>query len=123
MKINPYMKIETQSVKVDETNVDELFEDMDIVCEAFDAADAKAMLIGSLLSSDDRVKILSGSGMAGIDSGNHIRTERRMERLYVSGDQVSDVHEMGSLWASRVQLCAAHQAHMAVRLIHGYDEV
>lgn len=123
LKINPFMEIETEIIKIDETNVHDIFRDFEVVCEAFDVAEYKAMLIGALLSGNDTVKIFSGSGMAGTGSGNWIRTEKKMNRLFVSGDFVSDVHEQDSLWSTRVQICAAHQAHMIVRTVLGFEEV
>ena len=44
-KINPYLDIQTDCVRVTEKNAAELFQDADIVCEAFDNPEAKAMLV------------------------------------------------------------------------------
>ena len=49
MKINPYIEIKTDCVRVTEENIKELFCDNDIVCEAFDNPDAKALLVNGIM--------------------------------------------------------------------------
>ena len=49
MKINPYIEIKTDCVMVTEENIKELFCDNDIVCEAFDNPDAKALLVNGIM--------------------------------------------------------------------------
>ncbi len=118
-QINPYMNIETKTVKVTEDNAPELFGSYPIVCEAFDRPDQKAMLTGTLLSSCPGVTVVSGNGMAGYGDANDIRTEKKMHRLYVCGDLRSDTSEGMGLMAPRVAICAGHQANQVIRLILG----
>ncbi len=49
LKINPYLDIYTDGVKVTEENLKTLFRDEPIVCEAFDNPEAKAMLVNGIL--------------------------------------------------------------------------
>ena len=114
--IDPDADIVAHCVKVTPDNVLGIFSTCDIVCEAFDTPTAKAMLVESILSLDMDIKVVSCSGMAGFDSSNTVSTVRRMERLYVCGDGVSDASEGAGLVASRVMVCAGHVAHMAIRL-------
>ena len=65
---------------------------------------------------------LSGSGMAGMDSVNRIQTRRVMKRFYLCGDGTSDSSGGLGLVASRVLVCAAHEANMILRLIAGERE-
>ena len=67
--------------------------------------------------------IISGSGMAGYGSSNTIQTKKVMKNLYLCGDQVSGIESVGSLMAPRVQICAAHEANMALRLLLGIKDV
>jgi sulfur carrier protein ThiS adenylyltransferase len=60
--------------------------------------------------------------MAGYGSANCIRTRRRMKNLYLCGDGESGAEKGNGLMASRVQVCAGHQATMVLRLILGLDE-
>lgn len=119
--IDPYLVYETHAVRVTANNAVSLFQDCDVVCEAFDRPDQKAMLIETLLDALPTVRVVSGSGMAGFGSANAIRTEQVFRRLYICGDRKTDVEEAGSLAASRVAVCAAHEAHMALRLLLGEE--
>ena len=50
---------------------------------------------------------------------NTIKTRKVMKYFYLCGDEESDVQSEGSLVASRVMLCAAHQAHTVLRILAG----
>lgn len=121
--INPNIKIETQNVKVTEDNIIEIFNGCDIICEAFDKPDEKAMLVNGGLSKLPEVKIVSASGMAGYDSSNLIKTVRPMKRLYVCGDMENGAKIGRGLMAPRVQICAGHQANMVLRLLLDMEDV
>ena len=119
LKINPYITLKTSTIRVDATNTAEIFGSYRIVCEAFDKAAAKAMLINTLLAQCPHTHIVSGSGMAGYLSANMITTRRIFERLYLCGDGVTDMADANGLMAPRVAVCANHEANMALRLILG----
>lgn len=117
--INPFIELELHSVRVTTENAHGLFANCPIVCEAFDKADQKALLVETLLTSCPDTTIVGGSGMAGLGSANTIRTHKALERLYLCGDGCSDVATEGSLTSPRVGVCAGHQANMILRLILG----
>jgi len=118
-EINPYIKIETHNIKLTEANTKPLIEKADIVCEAFDLAESKAMLVNLVLEQMSNKYILSSSGMAGFGSANDIKTRRVSKRFYLSGDGVSDVNDGIGLISSRVMVCGAHEAHMVIRILIG----
>lgn len=118
-EINPYLQYEPYTERVIPANVARMFAGCDVVCEAFDRADQKAMLIETLLERLPDTVVVSGSGMAGYGSANAIRTERRFGRLYVCGDGTSDIADGVGLMAPRVAVCAAQQATMVLRLLLG----
>lgn len=120
-RIDPYLTCELHTERVTPANAAALLGGCAIVCEAFDRSDQKAMLTETLLTQCPGCVIVSGSGMAGTASVNAIQTRRAMSRLYLCGDGEADVTREGSLTASRVAACAAHQAHMVLRLILGQD--
>ena len=120
--IAPYVKVETENVRVTEENAAELFYGFKIVCEAFDGAAQKAMLINELLGKCPETVVVSGSGMAGMLSSNTIVTRRAFSRLYLCGDGVTDIADANGLMAPRVAICANHQANMVLRLIMGETE-
>ena len=123
MEINPYLKVTTDCVRVTADNCDEIFGGYDIVCEAFDGAESKAMLIDSLLTVEDGPIVISGSGMAGYGSANEIRSRRIMDRLFICGDGHTDVGDGIGLMAPRVAVCAGHQANLVIGHILGADNI
>ena len=118
-EIAPYVQLETHTVRITEDNMEELLKDADIICEAFDNPECKAMLVNSVLETFPEKYLLAGSGMAGMDSANRIETRRVLKRFYLCGDGVSDVKECGTLVSSRVMTCAAQEAHMVIRILAG----
>ena len=121
-EIAPYVELETYTVRITEDNAVELLKDADIICEAFDDAECKAMLTNLVLESMPEKYLVAASGMAGFGSANIIQTRKVMSRFYLCGDEESDVQSEGSLFASRVMLCAAHQAHTVLRILAGEFE-
>jgi sulfur carrier protein ThiS adenylyltransferase len=122
-EINPFIKIDTHTVKITEENVKDLFSGYDILCEAFDKPDQKSMLINTALEQLPDIKIVSGSGMAGYDSSNFIKTTRPMKRLYLCGDLENAARVGKGLMAPRVNVCAGHQANMILRLLVGLEDI
>ena len=117
LEIAPYVAIETHSVRISENNAEELLGKAEIICEAFDDAECKAMLINFVLERMPKKYLVAASGMAGMGSANTIQTRRISKQFYICGDEISDVKSEGSLVASRVMLCAAHQAHTVLRIL------
>ena len=116
-EIAPYIELETHTERVTEENAAHLLQGADIICEAFDNAECKAMLTNLVLETMLDKFLVAASGMAGFGSANTIRTRKVMSRFYLCGDERSDVQSEGSLVASRVMLCAAHQAHTVLRIL------
>lgn len=121
-EIAPYADLEIHTVRVAEENAAHLLQDADIICEAFDNAETKAMLTNLVLETMADKFLVAASGMAGMGSANTIQTRRVSKRFYLCGDGASDVSEEGSLVSSRVMLCAAHQAHTVLRVLTGEFE-
>lgn len=123
LEIAPYMETETITERITEDNISSLLKDADIVCEAFDNAEAKAMLVNGVLEQLPSTYLVAASGMAGMDTPNTIRTRKITKRFYICGDEESDIADTIGLVASRVMLCAAHQAHTVLRILAGEYEV
>ena len=123
LQINPYLDIRTDCVKVTEENLADLFRENDIICEAFDNPEAKAMLVNGILEHFPEKKLVSASGMAGYGSSNTIRTRRITKNFYLCGDQVTEPSPGNGLMAPRVAICAAHEANMITRLILGEEDI
>ena len=117
LEIAPYTQYEIHTVRLDEHNAAKLLSGADLICEAFDGAEDKAMLAGVVLETMPEKHLIAASGMAGLGSANAIRTRRVTDRFYLCGDGVSGVSDGLGLVSSRVMLCAAHQAHMVLRIL------
>lgn len=122
-EIAPYTEIETITERITEDNACSLLKGADIVCEAFDQAEAKAMLVNAVLELLPNAYLVAASGMAGMGTPNTIRTRRITKRFYLCGDEQSDAADPIGLVAPRVMLCAAHQAHTVLRILAGEYEV
>lgn len=117
LEIAPYVALETHTIRVTEENAAHLLQGADIICEAFDNAECKAMLANFVLETMPDKYLVAASGMAGMGSANTIQTRKVMSRFYLCGDEESDVQSEGGLVSSRVMLCAAHQAHTVLRIL------
>lgn len=117
LQINPYIELETHTVRITEENALPLLSGADIICEAFDDVVAKAMLINNVAEKMPEKYIVAASGMAGFGDSNAIQTRKITEHFYLCGDSVSDVADGISLVASRVMICAAHQAHKVLQIL------
>ena len=60
LEINPYLEIRTDCVRVTEDNLEELFREDEIVCEAFDVPDAGERDPGALPRENDRQRLWNG---------------------------------------------------------------
>ena len=121
--IAPYTEIKTVRAKITEENFADLLKDADVVCEAFDNAETKAMLVNGVLEQLPNCYLVAASGMSGMDTPNTIRTRKVTKRFYLCGDEQSDVADTIGLVSPRVMLCAAHQAHTVLRILAGEYEV
>ena len=117
----PYCEVLTDQVRVTPENLPKLLSADPTVCEAFDSAEAKAMLVNGVLEHFPQTYLVSGNGMAGLGSANSIQTRKVTSHFYLCGDNSSDVHAQGSLFAARVMTCAAHQALTVLRILAGME--
>lgn len=116
-EIAPYLVIEAHNAYLTEDNAIEFIKEADIICEAFDDAEAKAMLVNLILEKMPEKYLVAASGMAGLGSPNTIKTRKITNHFYLCGDEISDVNDGIDLISSRVMVCAAHQAHTVLRIL------
>lgn len=120
--VSPYCDVTCDTIQVTEENLPDLLKTEDYICEAFDRAEAKAMLVSGVLEHFPEKYLVAASGLAGLGSANTIQTRRVSQRFYLCGDGTSDSSVGLGLVASRVLVCAAHEANMILRLIAGETE-
>ena len=120
--INPYVKILTYNKKLDRNNVEQVFKEADVVVEAFDRADEKAMLINAVSEKMPDKYVVAASGVAGYGDSNEIKTIRLSSKIFIVGDQETDAQPGIGLMAPRVGIVAHHQANIVLRILLGEEK-
>ena len=121
-EICPYTRVDTVCERLTRDNAPALLSQVDIICEAFDKAESKAMLADVFAESLRGKYLVSASGMAGLGSPNGIKTKRAANRFYICGDGVCGTDGGMRIFAPRVMLCAAHQAQTVLRILAGEEQ-
>ncbi len=114
--INPYVKVEPRDLKLNSTNIPDIFKKCDVVIEAFDLAEMKQMIIETMQTKMPDVPIIVGLGMAGWGDNNSIKT-RQIDNLYICGDEQSEIADDLPPLAPRVGIVAHMQANMALEIL------
>ena len=116
-RINPYVSYETHSVRVTPENIPALFGSVDVMVEAFDRPDQKAMLLQSFKGAP----LVAASGMAGYGPGESIGVRKMGDRIYIVGDLETDLAPGCGLMAPRVGIAAHMQANLVLRILLGEE--
>lgn len=120
-RINPYVRTLVHAVKLTPQNIPAVYGKVDIMVEAFDAADMKAMLLGSFGSTFPEKPIIMASGLAGYGPGGTVGIRKLGGHVYVVGDLESDAKPGRGLMAPRVGIAAHMQANAVLRLLLGEE--
>ena len=122
LRIRPEVTLMLHQVRATAGDLLELVGTADVVIEAVDTAEAKAMIANVILRERPELPLVSASGIAGFDSANSVVSEKMGKGYYLIGDHTSDVGHNLPLLASRVTVAAAHEAHIAIRILLGHPE-
>jgi sulfur carrier protein ThiS adenylyltransferase len=120
-RINPRVEVEDHKVTLDPDNVPQVFCNADCIAECFDAASAKQMIVETVLTKMNGVRIVSVSGLAGYGNSNAIKTTRVSPRLILVGDGQAGIDTCKILTAARVGIAAMHQANAILEML--IDEI
>ena len=115
-KVNPFIELEIHKLCLDADNIQELFQEVDIMIEAFDTASAKTMLIECFSQHFPDTDLICASGLAGYGKSEEIRIVRA-GKLFVVGDQCSQLSPGISPISARIMIVAAMQANLALERI------
>jgi len=122
-EIGPTLDLRLHTETIEADNLLAFVEGADVIVEAVDTAEAKALIADVCTRYLPETPLVSVSGLAGYGQANSISTMQITDTFYVVGDLESDIRQGHSLLASRVMVAAAHQAHQVVRLLLGVDGV
>ena len=105
--------------RLDASSAREVFADCGIVVEAFDAVDAKVMLVSAFASSGK--KLVTASGLAGWGRSNAIRLRKMGSSIVAIGDGETSVGDGAAPVSPRVGIAAAMEANAVVSLLLGCE--
>lgn len=118
-RISPYTELEIHKEKVTEENLPALLRGVDVIVEAFDAPEAKALLVNGARETSPSVPLVAASGMAGLSSGNSMEIRSLSPFFYLCGDGTTGIEAGDGLYGARVALCAAQEALVVLQLLAG----
>lgn len=110
--INPDVMVSPVIARLDRDNTAGLFSSCDVMVEALDTPEGKAMVVEELAGTGKLV--VCASGIGGVGRGDAITTRRVGASLYIVGDRVSDTNKGHPPLAPRVALAAAKQADVVL---------
>jgi len=120
LKANPFTEVDCHQVKVSPSNIIQLFNQADVIVEAFDLADQKQMLVEAVQEKMSDKPLVIGNGMAGYGDNNLLKT-RKLGNLHVCGDEVSEAGPGMGLMAPRVGIAACMEANQVLEILLGRD--
>jgi sulfur carrier protein ThiS adenylyltransferase len=120
-RINPYVKTDGHEVTLTPENVPVIFGHVDVMVEAFDVAENKAMLAEAFRTHFPGTPFIAATGLAGYASSNTIRTRRIGQHFIIVGDNETAAQPGTGLMAPRVGIAAHHQANAVLRVLLGKD--
>ncbi len=122
-RVNPYVGLDCRQVLLSPRNVADVFADADVLVEAFDRPDQKAMLMESFAAAYPDRPLVMASGLAGHGPGSSIGVRKLGGRIYVVGDLETAARPGCGLMAPRVGIAAHTQANLVLRLLLGEEPV
>lgn len=116
LKINPSVNVITHDVILTRNNILPIFKECDVIVEAFDQADQKEILIETVLTEMPGKPLVIGLGMAGWGMNDSIHC-RKVDNIYICGDEVSEIGPDLPPIAPRVGMVANMQANVVVEIL------
>lgn len=113
--VNPAVRIQPWRIRLTAANIQRVFADCDVIVEALDGAEDKAML-AEQFAADDRL-FVTASGLAGHGDADGIVTRWLGDTCALVGDTTSDVADGLPPLAPRVTIAAAKQADIVLHWV------
>ncbi len=114
LEINPGLEIVTYNARITETNIDDILMNADVIVEAFDGPESKA-LISQKMFVDPRPYVCV-SGIAGYGNSDRIVTREMRNNNWVIGDGESGIDKAPPL-APAVLIAAAKEADVVLTAV------
>jgi sulfur carrier protein ThiS adenylyltransferase len=118
LRIHPDLRIDTYPVMLDPGKVLGIFQECDVIVEAFDRKEMKLMIAETVLTHMPHIPLVMGSGLAGWGNNDQLVT-KRYDNLYVCGDLTSEASDQLPPLAPRVGIVANMQANVVMEILLG----
>lgn len=118
LRIEPDLKLQIDDRHLDVEGVRALYADCDILVEALDVAETKAVFYNAFLG--DARPVVGASGLAGFGRSNAIRL-KKLGNLYLAGDGEASVSDTLAPQSARVGIAAAMEANTVLALVLGRE--
>lgn len=115
-KINPALQMEIVHKKMEKDNIESLFADCDILIEALDTPEMKALFVETFVGK--KKFLVAVSGLAGFGNSDRIKVKQVRPDFYMVGDFVSGIENQPPL-APAVTIAAAKQADLVLEYVIG----
>lgn len=112
--INPSIQITKHKTKLDQENISTIFQEADILLEAFDKAESKKMLIDAWMKAFPKRPVISGNGLSNLGKTEDLKVTRA-GNIWFCGDMTTEMSE--GLCSARVAIVANMQANVAIELL------
>jgi len=115
-RISNSVKVVAHNICLTKENIPGIFRDCDVIVEAFDRADQKEILIETVIIEFPEKPLVIGLGMAGWGKNDEIHC-RRVDNMYICGDEISEISPDLPPIAPRVGMVANMQANVVLELL------
>ncbi|MFZ2340135.1 MAG: sulfur carrier protein ThiS adenylyltransferase ThiF [Bacteroidales bacterium] len=116
-RIRPETYAIIHSLRLDRKNILQIFSGCDVIVEALDSSEMKEMFIETVQTALKVIPLVAGSGIAGWGNNEILKCRKIDEKLYVCGDETSEVTDDLPPLAPRVAIVAGMQANTVVELL------
>jgi len=110
LRINPAAEIKIKKIKINKSNLLGIFQDCDVIVEAFDRAECKQMIVAEFINTEKL--LVAASGIAGHSRSDDIKTHCLKKNFYIIGDLKSEAGNSLPPFSPRVNIAAAKQANV-----------
>ena len=115
-RIKPNLQLQLVDKKLMAADIKQIFNDCDVIVEAFDDKAQKQMLIEAVIEHLPNKPLIVGSGMAGWGDNNSIKTDK-IDNIYICGDKISEVSDDMPPIGPRVGVVANMQANQVLEIL------
>jgi sulfur carrier protein ThiS adenylyltransferase len=118
LHINPAVKVYAFDLRLCRNDVLEVFQNCDVIVEAFDKVEMKQMILEAVHVGMPDKYLVMGVGMAGWGDNSSIHC-RQSDKLIICGDEINEVSDINPPLAPRVGVVANMQANAVMEILLG----